>query len=337
MLRAVHKGHGVSGMAASGKHDDISILVERAYEQRERAWKSAETDIVNWLGTQCDDLLAGEHDKTRLAVGGSRIKDRRRALDKLRRKGAKKPQVISSVSDVEDALTDLVGVKVICKSTRDQRIIFDALRDEERLEDLAVSDQDDYQVDPKESGYRACHVVLEVPVRGEDSVLVEVQIKTLLQDAWGELTHEDMYKPGTARKPQAFHTSVARAMASLLAGVDALADDLARDLDSAEKDLAAGAVPETSTDENDAHDETVEVRVRKTCETYALAVDGAGQQGLIRARDVRELVGEKNMINVNDYVEVDDLLNVIVEEDDRGLYYAPTKLIDANADEQGKV
>lgn len=51
-------------------------------------------------------------------------------------------------------------------------------------------DEPDYVSEPKDSGYRACHALLKVQIDSDGApVIVEVQIKTLLQHAWGELTH----------------------------------------------------------------------------------------------------------------------------------------------------
>ncbi|WP_446664135.1 GTP pyrophosphokinase [Flexivirga sp. B27] len=313
-------------MSTSGE-PDIAAWVERAYDERGDAWQSARDVVGHWLGKICDQVLTGA-DRTRLDTSHSRIKEHARALDKLRQKAIEEDLEISSVSDVERALTDIVGMKVLCKSTRDQKAVFELLTDLEALGQLGVHKERNYVADPKPSGYRACHVILRVPVLNEDPVLVEVQIKTRLQDAWGELTHEDLYKPGAAMKPQPFHESVGRAMASLLAEVDKLADDLAVELESA-ADIGEADADHDSADSSDS----LAVRVRTTGEKYALAVDSDGQQGLIPARAVRDAVGASGMIHVDDYVHVGDRLHVLVQEDERGLYYLPVSIDVGSTDE----
>jgi len=76
-----------------------------------------------------------------------------------------------------------------------------------------------------------------IDVRGE------LQVRTLLQDSWGDLTHEDTYKPG-APLP-ALVTTISRRLADLLATVDDLAQDLREELDrlaqSAVEDEIGGA------------------------------------------------------------------------------------------------
>lgn len=313
---------------------DIETWVDRAYARRRPVWEQALAQAQDWLTLECDRLMEGG-DRTRLDCSQSRIKEQNRSVDKLLRRVDRKPVRISSVRGVEKQITDLVGVKVLCKSTRDQRALFAALsaipRVAVRSVDKAAAaapddapgirllDVRDYVTEPKPSGYRACHVLVSVPVPGAAAVTVEIQIKTRLQDAWGELTHEDLYKPGAAMSPGRFHGSVARAMSALLAEVDLLADDLAEELETVA--VAAGEnVPDD--------DDVIRVRVRSTGPKYALAVDGRGQQGLIPARAVRALLGSKDFIRVDKYLPEGRRLNVRIQHRDGGVFYLPVDLGD---------
>jgi hypothetical protein len=58
---------------------------------------------------------------------------------------------------------------------------------------------------------------------------VELQIRTRLQDSWGELTHEDTYKPEMEMPP--IVEPLARRMADILAVVDDIAQDIRDELD----------------------------------------------------------------------------------------------------------
>src|SRR5699024_483091 len=174
---------------------------------------------------------------------------------------------------------------------------------------------------PKASGYRACHVILRIPSDQGEPVFAEIQVKTRLQDAWGELTHEDMYKPGAAMKPSKLHGEFARAMANMLATVDDMADTLAVELTA-----LTDREPEPGLDELREQRIGIEVRVRATGPKDALAVDGSGRQGLIPAFAIRRLSQTKGTIKVNDYIHLDDRLRVSVEADSKGRYYIPLEL-----------
>lgn len=312
---------------------DIETWVDRAYARRRDVWEQALEVATGWLTLECDRLMEGG-DRTRLDCSQSRIKDQDRTVDKLLRRVDRKPIRISSVRGVEKQITDLVGIKVLCKSTRDQSALFAALSsiptagprgqapapDSTSTAPVRLLEVRDYITEPKPSGYRACHVLISVPVEGAAPVTVEIQIKTRLQDAWGELTHEDLYKPGAAMSPGRFHGSVARAMSALLAEVDLLADDLAEELETVA--VAAGEnVPDD--------DDVIRVRVRSTGPKYALAVDGRGQQGLIPARAVRALLGSKEFIRVDKYLPEGRRLNVRIQHRDGGVFYLPVDLGDS--------
>jgi hypothetical protein len=102
---------------------------------------------------------------------------------------------------------------------------------------------------------------------GRSLVTCEIQLRTLLQDSWGELTHEDTYKPGS--KVPALVTTLARRMADLLATLDEIAEDLRGELD-------AGDGVETV----EVADGEPEIRAEDTAETGSL--DAAARTHLER-------------------------------------------------------
>ncbi|MDJ0396091.1 RelA/SpoT domain-containing protein [Rhodococcus sp. G-MC3] len=308
-------------MTASTSIDD---LVDDAYAERRRAWQAALVTAQNFLETIADELLDNV-DRDRLNAQSARVKEPARAADKLRRKIAEgRITEPTSVDDVVDALGDLIGIKVLCKSPRDLHAFVDAL--EKACNDPECSvrfakEPMDYVAFPKPSGYRAYHAVLLVRVathQGDLDVKVEVQVKTRLQDAWGELTHEDMYKPGEALKPTKTHEDQARTMAELLLQVDSMADDLAAQLDS-QTTVSKDAVAEPSPVPKDS--DIISARVTRTGPRYALAVGPDGRRGLIPARSVKAVIGAKDRIAVDDYLEVGDVVRVVVEDTEDALYY----------------
>lgn len=297
---------------------EVTDVVAQAYAERKEAWGRARRLLRDWLRDQARDLLEGQ-DSTRIDVAQGRIKKRKRTCDKLRRRieeGVLDAETLTP-RDVEQHVRDVVGLKVLCKSTRDQRMLADRLVRDQPAGMRLSQPPKDYVSKPKPSGYRAIHLEYLVQVPGHDDVAVEVQIKTRLQDAWSELTHEDLYKPGAPIKVTPFHESVALTMANLLAEVDRLADNLAEELASTIEEPVL--VPEAPAG-------TVRVRVRTTGPRFALAVDEHGRQGLIQASAVRRLAGVREFIDVADYLHVDDELTVRVVDGEKGLYYVPTEL-----------
>lgn len=276
-----------------------------------------------------------------------RIKEESRAVSKIEQKLSQSDAIFLSTLEIENLISDWVGVKITCNTSSDAQVVINklsALCEREGNPTFAVKDGKpdvaDYIKSPKPSGYRAYHAVLLVPAhyRAEPcTVRVEVQIKTRLQDAWGELTHESFYKAGAHRVPSAFHNTLAKTMADLLEVVDRYADDLAVNIaapasDQAKQEKTVGQEIEASpqTDGPKAVEETV-----KICHVeprYALAEDSSGDVGLIRAKDVLQLLIERGDASRKDYISVDEYLNkglrlrVVRKKDDKGSYFRPVSL-----------
>ena len=310
----------------------IERLVAQLYRARSRAWDVAMVAGTQFLESISDDVLDSQ-DRDRLDASTSRIKKRSRAADKMRRKIAEGVfPAPRTMEDVEAALHDLLGVKVLCKSPRDLRAFTTALESACTAGDSSVRfavPPIDYVENPKESGYRAYHAVLDVPVatnHGDQMVKIEVQVKTRLQDAWSELTHEDMYRPGEALKADPVHQDYARRMADLLTTVDDMADTLAIELDT--KTTADPSRPLVGDDLDAAKERTILARVTRTGPRYALAVGPDGRRGLSPAKSVRAVLGTSDRIRVSDHLDVGDRVAVLVDETEDALYFHPAALPD---------
>lgn len=292
------------------------LYLNECYETRREAWDVAQDSVTAWL-TRISRELLEDSDGMRLVVGSGRIKDQDRALLKLKLKIEQDGDLaLDSARKVEQIVRDIVGVKVLCKSTRDQALIFDHLKQSGNHHGIRVVESKDYVSAPKASGYRAVHVLCEVDVPGHpDAVTVEIQIKTRAQDAWGELTHEDLYKPEGGLRPSRLHQSVAKTMADLLNLVDCLADDLATDVEGTFIHAAESEESDTRT-----------VTVQTSGPRYALAEDEDDKRGLIPAHAVRDLAGVKGLIDVDNYLEPGDEIDVKVVDNEEGVFYYPVAL-----------
>jgi putative GTP pyrophosphokinase len=103
-----------------------------------------------------------------------------------------------------EIIHDLIGARIICWFQNDCYDMLNLLQNSKRLTTLADSIED-YNVTPKPSGYRAIHLLSDVTYdriihKGNKHEIVagkmtcEIQIRTIFQDAWGELTHQMHYK-----------------------------------------------------------------------------------------------------------------------------------------------
>jgi ppGpp synthetase/RelA/SpoT-type nucleotidyltranferase len=191
------------------------------------------------LQNELDDSLS-DRDLARIRSISGRVKSKRRTWRKVNQPRYR-PQ-IDTVDDIPKIIDDLVGMRLTCTNLRDLEMVQAALESlplrasRKRLLGLDPSSERDYVEAPKESGYRGWHVNLGVNL-DSTSVTCELQVRTLLQDSWGELTHEDTYSKA-GELPPLVEVLSAR-MADLLATLDDIAEDLRNELDRIDEAIVA--------------------------------------------------------------------------------------------------
>jgi putative GTP pyrophosphokinase len=118
----------------------------------------------------------------------SRLKSPESIAGKLHRRGLE-----LTAENARTRLTDIAGIRCICSYARDIRNLAKVLT---RQPDIKILKERDYVKNPKESGYRSYHLIIEVPVylTSETKHLpVEVQIRTQAMDFWASLEHKVRY------------------------------------------------------------------------------------------------------------------------------------------------
>ena len=99
-----------------------------------------------------------------------------------------------------EVITDLIGAKVICWFVDDCYGMLDYIQATKQFR-INPRSLEDYIRDPKRTGYRAIHLLADVSYDRvktyrerrtvvEDRMICEIQIRTKLQNAWAEFTHE---------------------------------------------------------------------------------------------------------------------------------------------------
>lgn len=119
----------------------------------------------------------------------SRIKSVDSICAKLQRKNGK-----LTPDDMEERLNDMCGVRVICYDTNQMYRIVDLFVKGRRYE---VQKEKDYVKKPKKNGYQSYHIICLVPVEIEGKrfrVKVELQIRTIIMDAWASIDAVVRYK-----------------------------------------------------------------------------------------------------------------------------------------------
>lgn len=133
--------------------------------------------------------LSLEKDRNPFESINCRIKSPKSIIEKLRKR--KLPLTVESI---EENLTDVAGIRVICSFPEDIYILAEKLCSQD---DVTVVEVKDYIKNPKPNGYRSLHLILEVPIFLIDAkkhMKVEVQFRTIAMDFWASLEHKVRYK-----------------------------------------------------------------------------------------------------------------------------------------------
>lgn len=99
-----------------------------------------------------------------------------------------------SVENIENCLSDVAGIRVICSFPEDIYTVAELLS---KQDDITVLKRKDYIKNPKENGYRSLHLILEIPIFLSDEkkyMKVEVQFRTIAMDFWASVEHKLKYK-----------------------------------------------------------------------------------------------------------------------------------------------
>ena len=136
-----------------------------------------------------DEEFARMYDHSPIHHIEYRIKSLDSIVDKLRRRGYE-----VTIDNIYAHIQDLAGIRVICNYMDDIYYLRSLLT---RFESFQVIREVDYIKEPKPSGYRSLHLVVNVPIvisEGTMVLPVEIQLRTIAMDMWASLEHELRYK-----------------------------------------------------------------------------------------------------------------------------------------------
>lgn len=134
-------------------------------------------DLKNFQGSSPIEYIKG------------RIKSSESMAAKLQRM-----DVEITAANAKKYLKDIAGIRIICPFAKDIYYLALLLR---TMPDGNIVREKDYVGNPKPSGYRSYHIIMEVPVfySGKtENVMVEVQIRTEAMNFWSTLEHKARYK-----------------------------------------------------------------------------------------------------------------------------------------------
>ena len=121
------------------------------------------------------------------------IKTRIKSMESILKK-ARNKDIPLSIRSLEENIRDIAGVRVICSFQDDIYMLAECLLQQD---DVTLIEMKDYIKNPKPSGYRSLHLIVEIPIflqNEKRAMKVEVQLRTIAMDFWASLEHKLRYK-----------------------------------------------------------------------------------------------------------------------------------------------
>ncbi|MBU0937162.1 MAG: tetratricopeptide repeat protein [Spirochaetes bacterium] len=162
------------------------ILIEKEYEQNVMEYERILADVLTQL-KKCLEM-AGMY-----LTYKARVKSFRSYFTKKMKFFRQSKLLRQTILPV----TDMLAIRIICP------FIGDLIQVEENIAlcfKIVEVERKGAQHSFKEFGYESTHILIEIPselqayANGLDSPVVELQVRSILQDAWAEVEHELVYK-----------------------------------------------------------------------------------------------------------------------------------------------
>ena len=170
--------------------NDLTGLV-KAYWKSDRFQKMHEIvrlEILNYL-TELDEQYFKEYNNHFIRFKENRMKSFESIISKLKRKNSE-----INIENMEKYIDDISGVRIICYDQKQLYRLVKLIKDSNQYE---IYKEKDYIKNPKKNGYVSYHIVFLVPINVDKekiNVKVELQIRTIIMDAWASMDSIVRYK-----------------------------------------------------------------------------------------------------------------------------------------------
>lgn len=165
--------------------------------------------LVPFLEKEAEHVFSKLIDLEKVHSVRRRVKKPKHLIEKIIRKGKKYSQLNISVNNYRDIITDLIGIRVLHLFKDDWRNIHQEIvklwelmetpqinirRGDYNIETLQENVNDlGCEVVVRDHGYRSIHYLISIPVTREEKVFIEIQVRTVFEEAWSEIDHVIRY------------------------------------------------------------------------------------------------------------------------------------------------
>jgi ppGpp synthetase/RelA/SpoT-type nucleotidyltranferase len=196
--------------------------IKRQYQEHEKDFEG----IKSALSQSLQNIASAFYQKTRfnVTIPEPRLKPIDSVISKMKRKGIDSDSLFTSDEEqLSLVVNDFLGARIVCNTREDVNEIKALFNQHPRFKVLKEETHD------KPSGYRAVHLDVLYHIYWKDVLLyipVEIQLKTQLQNAWADITHDESYKPENEDYKNEWERAYSKHMADVLDTLDNMASTI---------------------------------------------------------------------------------------------------------------
>lgn len=163
------------------------------------------TALVSLLEKEAGHIVSKLIDVSSVHSVRRRVKKPTHLIEKIIRKGKKYAERNISVENYKEIVTDLIGIRVLHLFKDDWRSIHNEIielwdlketpqvnvrRGDYNMEQFEDSIKDlNCEIIVREHGYRSVHYLISINITKSTNILVEIQVRTVFEEAWSEIDH----------------------------------------------------------------------------------------------------------------------------------------------------
>lgn len=163
------------------------------------------SSLISYLEKEAEHIFSKLRDVPNVHSVRRRVKKPRHLIEKIIRKGEKYSEQNINLDNYKTIVTDLIGIRVLHLFKDDWQEIHKEItrlwdtketpqvnirRGDYNLEILRENIKDlNCDIILREHGYRSVHYLVGVPLSKDQEVLVEIQVRTVFEEAWSEIDH----------------------------------------------------------------------------------------------------------------------------------------------------
>jgi len=163
------------------------------------------SSLITYLEKEAEHIFSKLRDVPNVHSVRRRVKEPRHLIEKIIRKGKKYSEQGINAENYKSIVTDLIGIRVLHLFKDDWQEIHKEItrlwetketpqvnirRGDYNLETLRENIKDlNCDIILREHGYRSIHYLVGVPLSKDEEVLVEIQVRTVFEEAWSEIDH----------------------------------------------------------------------------------------------------------------------------------------------------